>query len=233
MKIITWNCNMAFRKKADIILTHQPDILIVPECEHPDKIVFKADMLKPTDTFWYGKSKNKGLGVFAFGDLKIKLLDHNPDFKFIVPLNIFNDETSWTVFAIWAQKPEYHDCYTEQIWNAVHFYNDILNSDNVILVGDFNSNSIWDKPKRFYNHTNLLELLETKNIWSTYHHFHNQTQGKERHSTLFMHRKAERPYHIDYCFASKNLIDKVKNVEVGTYEAWTKYSDHVPLIVEF
>jgi hypothetical protein len=38
MKIITWNCNMAFRKKADLILAHKPDILIVPECEHPDKL---------------------------------------------------------------------------------------------------------------------------------------------------------------------------------------------------
>ena len=30
MKIITWNCNMAFRKKAALILKHKPDILIVP-----------------------------------------------------------------------------------------------------------------------------------------------------------------------------------------------------------
>ncbi len=37
MKIITWNCNMAFRKKTDFILAHKPDILLVPECEHPGK----------------------------------------------------------------------------------------------------------------------------------------------------------------------------------------------------
>jgi exonuclease III len=36
MKIITWNCNMAFRKKADWILQYEPDILIIPECEHPE-----------------------------------------------------------------------------------------------------------------------------------------------------------------------------------------------------
>jgi exodeoxyribonuclease III len=48
-----------------------------------------------------------------------------------------------------------------------------------------------------------------------------------------MHRKIDRPYHIDYCFASQNLIDKIRNVEIGTYEAWTKYSDHNPLIVDF
>ena len=90
----------------------------------------------------------------------------------------------------------------------------MLNDENVILAGDFNSNSIWDKPRRVYNHTNLVELLKTKNILSTYHHFHNQAPGKERDNTLFMHRKVDRPYHIDYCFASRNLINKLKNVEI-------------------
>lgn len=43
---------MAFRKKADFILTHKPDILIVPECEHPDKLKFNTDIPKPTDILW-------------------------------------------------------------------------------------------------------------------------------------------------------------------------------------
>ncbi len=29
---------MAFRKKAEFILAYNPDILIVPECECPDKL---------------------------------------------------------------------------------------------------------------------------------------------------------------------------------------------------
>lgn len=233
MKIITWNCNMAFRKKADYVLIYQPDILIVPECEHPDKIIFKEGTLKPTDIFWFGQNQNKGLTVFTFGGLKIKLLEHNLDFKFVLPFNIYNNSISYTLFAIWAQKPEFHNCYIEQVWKAVHFYDELLNDSNVILAGDFNSNSIWDKPKRIHNHTNFVELLKTKNIISTYHYFHNQIQGKEEHSTLFMHRKSARPYHIDYCFVSKKIIENIKNVEIGTYDGWIGYSDHTPLIVEF
>ncbi len=37
----------------------------------------------------------------------------------------------------------------------------------------------------------------------------------------------------DFCFASLNLIDKLINVEIGTYAKWTKHSDHKPLIVNF
>lgn len=48
-----------------------------------------------------------------------------------------------------------------------------------------------------------------------------------------MHRKIDKPYHIDFCFASLNLIKILESVEVGTYEKWTKYSDHKPLIVNF
>jgi exonuclease III len=225
---------MAFRKKAEFILTEQPDILIIPESENQDRLSFGTNARQPTDIFWYGTNPNKGIGVFSYSNFKIKLHEiHNPEFKYVLPLSVYNDKINLTVFAIWAQKPERHDCYTEQIWNAVHYYDNLLKNENIILIGDFNSSSIWDRPNRVYNHTNLVNHLKNKNILSTYHYFHNQTQGHEIHKTLFMHRKIDKPYHIDYCFASMNLIGKLKSVEVGEYEKWTKHSDHKPLIVTF
>lgn len=234
MKVIAWNCNMAFRRKAEFILTEKPDILIVPECENKEHLSFDLFTKQPSDIFWYGDNPHKGIGIFTFNSFEIKVLDfHNPDFKYVLPLSIFNDKINLTVFAIWSQKPENHNCYTEQVWNAVHFYSSLLSDNNVILAGDFNSNSIWDKPNIIYNHTSLVKYLNNKNILSTYHYFCNQVQGQEKDSTFFMHRKINKPYHIDFCFASSNLIDKLKNVEVGTYEKWTKYSDHSPLTVTF
>jgi len=56
-------------------------------------------------------------------------------------------------------------------------------------------------------------------------------QGKESKPTLFMHRKPEKPYHIDYAFISKNLIGENKNmIEVGDPEVWLEYSDHMPVV---
>lgn len=225
---------MAFRKKAEFILTEQPDILIIQECENPDKLIFQNEVIKPSDLFWYGKNPNKGIGVFSYSDFKIELLSiHNPDFRYVLPLSVSNDKINFIIIAIWAQKPEKNNCYTEQVWNAVHFYNELLDNDNVILIGDFNSSSIWDKPNRVYNHSNLVDFLKSKNIKSTYHTFNNEEQGKETAPTLYMHRKLERPYHIDFCFASNNLIDKIANVKIGDYENWTKHSDHKPLTVKF
>jgi exonuclease III len=79
----------------------------------------------------------------------------------------------------------------------------------------------------------IREKLATKGIYSTYHKFFNQVQGKEIHPTLFMYRHQDKPYHLDYCFASSDLIDKLESVEVGSYEQWSRYSDHKPLMVTF
>jgi exodeoxyribonuclease III len=235
MKIITWNCNMAFRKKAEYILKHQPDILIIPESEHPDKLKFSATTSLPTDTIWYGKNLNKGLGVFSYGSYKFKLLDiHNPTFKNILPIAVTGGSIDFTLFAIWANHPEDKDGqYITQIWKAIHYYENLLLDTKTILIGDFNSNTIWDKPKREGNHSTVVEKLEAKNIHSTYHTFYNQKQGKEKHPTLYLYRHRDKPYHLDYCFASKYFIDKLVNVEVGKYKDWKEYSDHPPLIVSF
>lgn len=225
---------MAYRKKANFILAEQPDLLIVPECENIERLSFEPGIKQPTDICWYGDNPHKGVAVFSYSNFKIKLLDiHNIAFKYVLPLSIYNDNINLTVFAIWAQKPQQHDGYVEQVWNAVHFYSNLLNNEYVILAGDFNSNSIWDKPNRMYNHTNLVEYLKNKNILSTYHYFHNQTQGQEKENTLFLQRKFDKPYHIDFCFASLNLIETLTSVEIGAYEKWTKHSDHKPLIVDF
>ena len=68
---------------------------------------------------------------------------------------------------------------------------------------------------------------------STYHLHHQQAQGNEVHPTFYLYRHLDKPYHIDYCFASIDLAEKIKSIEVGDFEFWKKHSDHVPLIVTF
>ncbi len=226
---------MAFRKKAEFILVHNPDILIVPECENPDKLIFENGSQIPNDILWYGTNQNKGLGVFSYSSYKFKLLDcHNPGFKNILPISVTGGKIDFIMFAIWANNPDDKDGqYVTQIWKAINYYEQLLLEDKTILIGDFNSNTIWDKPRREGNHSTVVEKLKAKNIFSTYHKFYNQEQGKEEHPTLFMYRHENKPYHIDYCFASNYFIQKLESVEVGNYEDWTKYSDHKPLIVQF
>ena len=213
---------MAQRKKAGFILTHKPDILIVPECEHPDKLKFNADTPIPTHVLWYGTNQNKGLGVFSYSKLKFRLLDiHNPDLKTILPIAVTGRSFDFILFAIWAYNPQDREYnYIAQVWKAIHHYERILKGKNIILAGDFNSNVIWDKLRRKSNHSMVVEKLTNLNIFSTYHTHFNLAQGVEEHPTYFMYRHQNKSYHIDYCFASGNFIDKLENVEIGTYEQW-------------
>src|SRR4051812_24741473 len=121
MKIVTWNCNMAFRKKAGLILTHKPDVLIVPECEHPDKLKFDKDLPQPTGKLWFGKNHNKGLGIFSYGPFKLKLHKvYNPNFKIVIPISVSSKQFKFILYAIWANNlgdPEGR--YVTQVWKAI------------------------------------------------------------------------------------------------------------------
>jgi len=235
MRIITWNCNMAFRKKAEAILQYKPDILVVPECEHPDKLKFDDDTLKPTDVLWFGSNQSKGLGIFSYCDSRLKVLRcHKPEFRWVVPVAVKGKQFNFTIYAIWAYNPTDPDgCYVTQVWKAIHQYNRMLGRKNTIMAGDFNSNTIWDKPRRVGNHSAVVARLERKGIRSAYHSHFKQLQGKEEHPTLYMYRHKDKPYHIDYCFVSQDMLDKLQSVEIGEYEYWRKYSDHVPVIATF
>jgi exodeoxyribonuclease III len=107
LKVITWNCNMAFRKKYQNILSHEPDLLIIPECEHPEK--FKDTFY--SDVVWIGNNKNKGLGVFSFNDIRISLhKSYCEYFKYILPIEVtVNNEKIMNLIAVWAQKNDEKD----------------------------------------------------------------------------------------------------------------------------
>jgi exonuclease III len=227
---------MAFRKKATFILTHEPDILVIVECEHADKLLYTSATPKPTDSLWFGKNQHKGLAIFSYSDYRFKVLEnHNEDFKMIIPIEVTGGHFDFNLFLIWAYNPhDFDGRYITQVWKAINHYDELLTGKPTILIGDFNSNTIWDyKKHRLGSHTAVVKQLEDKDIFSTYHHHYRQTQGKEEHPTFYMYRHKDKPYHIDYCFASNDMMQKLQSVEVGEYDLWTKHSDHVPLIVTF
>jgi exonuclease III len=226
---------MAFRKKAAAVLAQQPDIVIVPECEAPEKLQFAAGTPSPNDMVWYGTNRHKGLGIFSYSTYKFKLLDnHNPAFKNILPIAVTGGKVDLILFAVWANHPADKDgAYVTQVWKAIHYYEDLLKEKKIILAGDFNSNTIWDRPKREGNHSTVVQTLEAKKIFSTYHYFHRQVQGAEKHPTQFMYRHKDKPYHLDYCFASAYFMKRLISVDIGKYKDWKQFSDHLPLMVNF
>ncbi|MBS1574600.1 MAG: endonuclease/exonuclease/phosphatase family protein, partial [Bacteroidetes bacterium] len=135
MKIIAWNCNMAFRRKAEHVLVHHPDLLVVPECEHPDKLVFNTGVQLPGDVLWFGNNLHKGLGIFSYCNYRFTLLDvYNDKLQLIIPIEVKSRTTSFILFGIWANNPNDPDGqYVEQVWKAIHHYDSLLDNKKVVL----------------------------------------------------------------------------------------------------
>ena len=224
---------MAFRNKAQLIQIEQPDILIVPECEHPDRLL--SLNLNVTSTLWYGTNNSKGLAIFSFGEYRLNLMDvHNKEIKIVCPVSVTGGDVDFTLLAVWTQRTndrEYR--HIGQVWKAVHFYKEILSEKKVIIAGDFNSNAIWDKKHRLASHSMTVKKLSDLHIHSAYHSHFSQDQGKEIHPTFYLYRHENKPYHIDYCFISAYFMERLTGVEIGVYQNWKTYSDHSPLFINF
>ena len=64
MKIVTWNCNGAFRNKYHALDESGADILVIQECEDPTRSAVKYREWAG-DYLWVGENKNKGIGIFS------------------------------------------------------------------------------------------------------------------------------------------------------------------------
>lgn len=153
-------------------------------------------------------------------------------FRYIVPIEVTGKE-EFILLAVWSQKANTKfESYIGQIYHAIKHYEALLEKP-CIIVGDWNSNKVFDSIKRVGNHTTVVEHLKEKGIESGYHRYFNEEHGHETKPTHYFWRKHERPFHLDYLFASKSLLDRMRHFEVGSFDEWIAYSDHVPLMAEF
>ncbi len=229
LRIVTWNCNGALRKKLSGLAALKADICVVQECEDPGQtkdIVYTAWC---ANHLWTGTNKNKGLGVFASGELTLQAvpMDLAP-LELFLPCIVNND---WPLLATWtkqANSPNFR--YIGQLWKFLQAHKDFLRHPRAMLVGDLNSNVIWDEWDRWWNHSDVVRELSELGLQSCYHRHFLEVQGKETLPTFFLHRHVEKPYHIDYGFAS--LRWAVKSVEVGAISDWLAESDHLPMVFD-
>ncbi len=233
MKIISWNCNGALRKKFKHLLNLDADICIIQECENPSETKDYEYKKWSSNHLWIGDNKNKGVGIFAKNHIHLEKLNWSNQYrdhtvKYFLPCRI-NNEINF--LAVWTHKnnsPNFG--YIGQFWKYLKVNQD--NFEKILIAGDFNSNAIWDEWDRWWNHSDVVNELEKINIESLYHLIKKEEQGKETIPTLFLQRKLEKPYHIDYIFSSKEFSTKIKSFDIGKPEKWLELSDHMPIICE-
>jgi len=213
MRILTWNCNGALRKKFRHLDAFQADIIVVQECENPAAIKDTEYREWAKKFLWVGENSNKGLGIFARDNVKIDLLDwdtminygrsDNRNLKYFIACTINNEFTLLGAWCHGANSPTFG--YVGQLWQYLQKHKTKLKK--TIIAGDFNSNVTWDRWDRWWNHSDVVRELGELNIENVYLHYFKEEAGKESRPTFYLHRNREKPYHIDYIFASSEFID--------------------------
>lgn len=234
MKIVTWNCNGALRKKFEQLSSLNADIYIIQECENPAHTSHAGYINWATNHLWIGDSKNKGLGIFASRNIELIPLDwpntyQGHSVKHFLPCTVAGN---FDLLAVWAHQnnsPTFE--YIGQLWKYLQVNKGKLNK--VIIAGDFNSNSIWDKWDRWWNHADVVRELGEVGIESLYHKFTGEKQGGETQPTFFLQRILSKPYHIDYVFAAQDLSKRLLKLEIGQINRWIQFSDHLPIVCDF
>lgn len=246
MKIITWNCNGALRKKHAALDELHADVLVIQECENPAEST-KEYKEWAGSYLWKGETKNKGIGVFAKNGNIIKSIERSGTFE-ISCIKSTSPSLKWSTdslrlflpftinntiqaLAVWTKGSDSEAFgYMGQFWKYLQIHKNDLAHNSQIILGDFNSNKQWDKADRWWSHSDVVNELEDIGIKSLYHHKFKEDQGNETNPTFYLHRKEEKPYHIDYAFVSEKLLES--ELKIGEREKWLELSDHLPIVIE-
>lgn len=227
MKIVSWNCGGALRNKLSKLTEVSADIFILQECENP-KLTKNLEYAEwASNSIWIGENKNKGLAIVARPEIKLTRLDWDSNnLQLFIPCLVNEDITLLAIWTKQANSPNFR--YIGQLWKYLQLHKQKLITPRTLLIGDLNSNSCWDEWDRWWNHSDVVRELEEMGIASLYHHQYQEPQGEESLPTFYMHRSLVKPYHIDYAFVCRDLLDKA-NLVIGKPDVWLSYSDHMPL----
>ena len=168
--------------------------------------------------YWFGEKNSKGLAIFVRSSIKAEKNDWETYcLRHFISLKI-ND--SFDLIGVWASSPYIEEYYIYQFINIEKFNN------NSVIIGDFNSNAIWDKSHGKRNHSEVVKQLQKIGLCSAYHFVKKEDQGNETQKTFYLYNHIDKGYHIDHCFVNENLIS---NYMVLTDMKWLELSDHLPI----
>ena len=246
MRIVSWNCGGALRKKTEHIDQLQADILIIQECEDPQSFGEQYQEWAG-EYLWVGNNRNKGIGIFPKNGHRVTQLNWHGTYT-LKGLSCSHTSMTWTtselrmflpftvndkltVLAVWTKGSDKEAFgYVGQLWKYLQIHREELSRPSTMILGDLNSNAIWDKADRWWSHSGVVAELAEIGLQSLYHRVMNEAQGSESIPTFYLQRNLSKPYHIDYAFVSEDLIGEW-GLEVGSASDWIAVSDHVPIII--
>jgi len=225
MKVLTWNCNLVFRKDFELIRHFDSDIIVIQECEKLDLNQFEG-----YKSHWIGINDSKGLAVLTKGESTFPSDLFRSDLVYFLPVS-FGDTAVLGVWAFNGRAGGKVEDGSGYVLDALTHYGNWLKSHkNIVISGDFNNAPQWDKPKSQNNFVDINRRLNEFGLTSAYHNYSKELFGSESRFTHYHQKNPSKGFHIDYIYTN---FEKVDSVLVGNLKDWVTVSDHVPLVSDF
>ncbi len=222
MRIVSWNCNGAFARKLPALEGFNADLLVVQEASERDILALDSPA-----THWVGKG-HRGLAVIGQNGVTFRVdPSWDPSLPWFTPVHVGD----LRILAVWASVLTTSRRYVRLIHEALDVYEGFLDHPHAMIIGDLNSNTVFDVKHRGRSHTDLVNRLSTMGFTSVWHHQRLEAHGEESRPTFYMYRRPERTWHLDYAFVSEPLLPGA-SLSLGAPDAWLSLSDHLPLILD-
>jgi len=228
VRIVCWNLRGGTDAKWDLVRGLRPDVAVLPESARAPRRA-EGSLLEPAPSWhWVGRNPQKGLAVATFG-IESAVVDAEPGGRWSVAARA----GSLLVLGVWSCPSDGR--YALEVQRALEAHARRLDAGgDVIVAGDFNVAARQGSDRSRAAVPVLFNRLRRLGLHSAYHSVRHEPYGAESAATYYHHRNPARPFHIDFCFISPSLLERVHHVEVGTFDDWVApgHSDHVPLVIE-
>ena len=225
-RLVTWNCNHQLGRKLGKLLELAPDVAVIQECERdldvPEGFVFH----------WVGDNPRKGLGVLSRDSEAVIESARDEAWTYFLPVRL--PAMNLRLLATWAfnfrAQKKFGEGRTGNAWDVISALSEWLQSGPSLVAGDFNNNVNWDTARGRYNFADIVDVCSRLGLRSAYHAYTGEALGAESQPTFLHTKNPAKPFHIDYCFASRALA--IHSFRVEPFDPWLRESDHVPLILD-
>lgn len=229
MRLVAWNANQnnhrrrKFRDVAAMLEPFHADLLVISESPEPTELL-------PGKVHWVGRPGSPGLAVVAGKRYRLVSSAKNDGAPTYFSGFAVEGPVAFNLVAAWTTPLDKSESYHSLLMTALDYFRDELRHDNAVLAGDLNSSTRVIKQKA--THPKFVEQARKLRLQSAYHSQSGEEHGHESTPTFIRGAKStKRGFHIDYCFASKRLVDAA-SVSILRGGDWSKRSDHFPLVLD-
>ena len=210
MRIVSWNCNLNFKAKFDVIAALKPNILVIQECEQLPK-----DYFPNAEYLWVGRNEKKGLGVLLFDGAGSISPEYNEKFIEFLPIN----SDFGQLLGVWAfnhRAKKYGKDVRGHILHALEEYETFLTDTKTVgVVGDFNNSVVWDKPKSELSFQRTIEKFKTFGLYSAYHKKMLNNMAMRQKQLFTTQRIQQNPTILTTCSPDRASVLRWANMMIG------------------